>query len=51
MDCENEEFWLGLFEALKERGLTGVQLVVSDGHTGIHKAAEAALLGASWQIC
>ncbi|HHV34613.1 MAG TPA: hypothetical protein GXX59_03425 [Syntrophomonadaceae bacterium] len=34
-DCENEEFWSGLFEDLKERGLAGVQLVASDGHTGI----------------
>jgi len=50
-DCENEEFWSGLFEDLKERGLTGVQLVISDGHTGIQKAAEAAFLGASWQMC
>ena len=50
-DCENEEFWSGLFEDLKERGLIGVQLVISDGHTGIQKAAEAAFLGASWQMC
>lgn len=28
-DCENEEFWSGLFEDLKGRGLTGVQLVSS----------------------
>ena len=47
-DCENEEFWLGLFGALKERGVTGVQLVISDGYTGIQKAAEAAFLDAFW---
>jgi len=46
-DCENEESWLGLFEDLKEQGLTGVKLVISDGHTGIQKAAEAAFFGAS----
>jgi len=50
-DCENEAFWSGLFEDLKERGLAGVQLVVSDGHTGIQKAAETAFLGAAWQMC
>jgi putative transposase len=50
-DCENEEFWSGLFEDLKERGLTRVQLVISDGHTGIQKAAEATFLGASRQMC
>jgi len=50
-DCENAEVWSGLFEDLKERGLTAVQLVISDGHTNIQKAAEAAFLGASWQMC
>lgn len=50
-ECENEEFWSGLFEDLKERGLTGVKLVISDGHIGIQKAAEAAFLGAAWQMC
>ncbi|QYZ78445.1 hypothetical protein E2N92_02860 [Methanofollis formosanus] len=50
-DCENEEFWFGLFKELKERGLTGVKLIVSDGHAGIQKAAETAFLGASWQMC
>jgi len=48
-DCENEEFWAGVFEDLKERGLTSVQRIISDGHSGIQKAAEAAFLGASWQ--
>ncbi|WP_365996280.1 transposase [Methanoculleus sp. 10] len=41
----------GCSRTSKERGLAGVQLVVSDGHTGIQKAAEAAFLGASWQMC
>jgi putative transposase len=50
-DCENKEFWSGFFEDLKERGLAGVQLVVSDGHTGIQKAAEVTFLSASWQMC
>lgn len=50
-DCENEAFWAGQFEELKERGLTGVQLVVLDDHTGIQKAASTAFLGASRQMC
>ncbi|GAA5261345.1 IS256 family transposase [Methanocalculus sp. MC3] len=49
--CENEDFWLSIFEDLKERGLDGVQMVVSDGHTGIQKAVEGAFLGTSWQMC
>jgi len=39
-DQENEGFWRALFEDLKDRGLTGVQLVTSDGHKGIQKAVQ-----------
>jgi len=46
LDLENEEFWSGLFEDFKELGLAEVQRIVSDGHTGIQRAAPAALLGA-----
>jgi transposase-like protein len=31
-DNENEGFWTGFFDELKDRGLKGVELVVSDGH-------------------
>jgi len=48
-DGEDELFWSSLFEELKERGLSGVKLIVSDGHKGIQKAIEASFLGASWQ--
>jgi transposase-like protein len=48
---EDEPVWESLFEELKDRGLKGVQLVVSDGHKGIQKAVEKAFLGASWQMC
>ena len=37
-EFDNELFWSGLFEKLKERGVIGVQLIVSDRHTGIQKA-------------
>ena len=47
-DGEDDLFWSGLFEELKERGLSGVKLIVSDGHKGIQKAIEASFLGASW---
>lgn len=50
-DCENAEFWSGIFDDLKERGLDGVHLVVSDAHKGIQKAVETSFLGASWQMC
>jgi len=50
-DCENEAFWSGFCDDLKERGLTGVQLVISDGHRGSQAAVSTAFLGASWQMC
>jgi len=39
-ESEGEDFWLELFEELKNRGLGGVELVVSDGHKGIRSAVE-----------
>ena len=50
-DVEDELVWSGLFQELKDRGLSGVKLVVSDGHKGIQKAVEGSFLGASWQMC
>ena len=50
-DGEDELFWSGLFQDLKDRGLSGVKLVISDGHKGIQKAVEKSFLGASWQMC
>jgi putative transposase len=50
-DGEDELFWSGLFHDLKDRGLSGVKLVTSDGHKGIRKAVEESFLGASWQMC
>jgi transposase-like protein len=37
-DGEDELFWSGLFQDLADRGLSGVKLVISDGHKGILKA-------------
>jgi putative transposase len=50
-DGEDASFWSGLFQDLKDRGLSGVKLVISDGHKGIQKAVEESFLGASWQMC
>jgi transposase-like protein len=36
---------------LVARGLTGVQLVISDAHEGLRQAIGAVLHGASWQRC
>jgi putative transposase len=49
-ECETEAFWRGFLRGLVERGLGGVQLVVSDAHAGL-KAAIAQVLDCPWQRC
>jgi len=50
-DAEHELSWEGIFSNLKERGLNKVDLTISDGHSGIHSAAEKMFPGSSWQMC
>jgi putative transposase len=50
-DTEDSLFWEDLFEDLKERGLRGVKLIISDGHKGIQKAVRESFIGSSWQMC
>jgi transposase-like protein len=50
-DSEDGAFWTAFLRSLKARGLTGVQLVISDAHTGLKQAIAAVLIGASWQRC
>src|SRR3954463_9067689 len=47
---EAEPFWTAFLRKLRQRGLRGVKLVVSDAHDGL-KTAVAKLLHASWQHC
>jgi putative transposase len=49
-ECETEAFWRSFLRSLVKRGLTGVQLVVSDAHAGL-KAAIGQVLGCPWQRC
>ena len=49
-EIESEAFWVGFLRALRERGLAGVRLVVSDDHTGL-KNALARILACPWQRC
>jgi putative transposase len=51
MDNESEAFWIDFFEEMKERGLRGVKLVISDGHSGIRSATQKSFIGSSWQMC
>jgi putative transposase len=48
---EDGAFWLAFLRSLVARGLSGVQLVVSDAHAGLRAAIGAALAGAAWQRC
>lgn len=50
-DSESEASWGGLFRDLKDRGMSGVRLVVSDAHGGIRAALARHLQGAAWQRC
>jgi putative transposase len=50
-DSESQQTWSTVFTDLKDRGLTGVDLVVSDDHRGLRKAIEQHFQGASWQRC
>ena len=47
---ESETFWSEFLRQLLRRGLSGVQLVVSDAHEGL-KAAISKLPGVTWQRC
>ncbi|MBC8093567.1 MAG: IS256 family transposase [Pseudonocardia sp.] len=50
-DSEDGAFWTAFLRSLKARGLGGVQLVISDAHTGLKQAISAVLLGSAWQRC
>jgi putative transposase len=50
-DSEDGAFWTAFLRSLKARGLGGVQLVISDAHTGLKQAINAVFIGAAWQRC
>jgi putative transposase len=49
-ESETEAFWREFLRSLVKRGLTGVQLAISDAQPGL-KAALAQVLGCAWQRC
>ena len=50
-DSESEGSWNDTLAWLKERGLSGVEVVISDDHRGLVKAIQRHFQGASWQRC
>ncbi|QOV34565.1 IS256 family transposase [Streptomyces ferrugineus] len=49
--AEDGAGWLAFLRSLIARGLSGVQLVISDAHAGLVDAIGAVLPGSSWQRC
>jgi putative transposase len=50
-DSEDGAFWTAFLRTLRQRGLFGVRLVISDHHLGLKGAIEKVFVGASWQRC
>jgi transposase-like protein len=50
-DSEDGAFWTAFLRSLRARGLSGVQLVISDAHEGLKSAIAAVFVGAAWQRC
>ena len=50
-DSEDETFWRAFLLSLKQRGLGGVKLVISDQHAGLVAALSRAFQGVAHQRC
>jgi len=48
---ESQSSWKEFCLALKQRGLQGVELVISDDHAGLRKAIAEVFTEATWQRC
>jgi transposase-like protein len=48
---EAEQHWRLFLESLIERGMHGVQLIISDDHHGMRKARQALFTGIPWHRC
>ncbi len=50
-DSEDETFWRGFLRSLRQRGLGGVRLVISDQHAGLVAALRRSFQGSVHQRC
>jgi len=50
-DSEDKVFWTEFLQSLRARGLSGVELVISDAHLGLKAAIQEVLVGSAWQRC
>lgn len=51
VDTESYDSWLTFLQGLRERGVDGAMLVVSDAHEGLKRAIQEVFQGAAWQRC
>lgn len=48
---EQEVHWRSFLESLQRRGLTGVELIISDAHAGLKAARKCVFPSVPWQRC
>lgn len=48
---EQEVHWRAFLQSLTARGLSGVELIISDAHAGLKQARKAVFGGTPWQRC
>jgi len=48
---EHEVHWRSFLQSLVARGLSGVELIISDDHSGLGSARQAVFGGVPWQRC
>jgi putative transposase len=48
---EHEVHWRSFLQSLVSRGLSGVELIISDDHSGLGSARKAVFGGVPWQRC
>ena len=48
---EHEVHWRNFLQSLVSRGLSGVELIISDNHSGLGTARQAVFGGVPWQRC
>ena len=48
---ESEVHWRAFFESMVQRGLHGLELIISDAHSGLKAAKQAVFPSVPWQRC
>ena len=50
-DSEVEVFWTAFLTSLKDRGMSGVELVISDAHRSLQASIRKMMQGSAWRRC